>query len=79
MSPTIFRAGSYRFYFYSKEEARMHIHVRHPTGRAKFWVDPKVELALNYGLALHRPAIAARLIEEHRDEIRSAWQEFFWR
>ena len=36
MSPTIFRAGGYRFYFFSREEPRMHVHVHHEAGEAKF-------------------------------------------
>jgi len=35
MSPTIFRIGNYRFYFFSREENRIHIHVISPDGEAK--------------------------------------------
>ena len=48
MSPTIFRVGRLRFYFFSREETRMHVHVQHPTGEAKFWLEPEIELARNY-------------------------------
>jgi len=27
MSPTVFREGGFRFYFFSREESRMHVHV----------------------------------------------------
>ncbi len=27
MSPTVFRERGYRFYFFSREEPRMHVHV----------------------------------------------------
>ena len=50
MSPTIFRAGPFRFYFFSREETRMHVHVHSPSGEAKFWLEPRIELAKNYGL-----------------------------
>lgn len=50
MSPTVFREGAYRFFFFSREERRLHIHVNHPTGEAKFWLEPEIELAVNYGL-----------------------------
>lgn len=36
MTPTIFRHGPYRFFFCSREETRMHVHVSHPDGEAKF-------------------------------------------
>ena len=79
MSPTVFREGAYRFFFFSREERRPHIHVSHPTGEAKFWLDPDIELAANYGLTAQRLAKVVRLIEEHEDEIRVAWRRHFAR
>jgi hypothetical protein len=48
MSPTIFRESGFRFYFFSREEVRLHVHVHGANGEAKFWLDPKIELAQNY-------------------------------
>ncbi len=45
MSPTVFRAKGYRFFFFSREEARMHIHVHHESGEAKFWLEPEIAVA----------------------------------
>jgi hypothetical protein len=73
MSPTIFRHGGFRFYFFSREEPRMHVHVSQSGGEAKFWIDPKIELAQNYGLTMRQLNTARRLITEHEDEIRAAW------
>jgi hypothetical protein len=73
----VFRSGAYRFFFFSREELRPHIHVSHPTGEAKFWLDPKIELAMNYGLSAERLARALRLIEEHDHEIRAPWRRHF--
>ena len=50
MSPTVFRHGPYRFYFFSREEVRIHVHVQSAEGEAKFWLEPEIELAQNYGL-----------------------------
>lgn len=50
MSPTIFRYKSYRFYFLSNEEERMHVHVTCADGEAKFWIEPIVSLATFYKL-----------------------------
>jgi hypothetical protein len=77
VSPTVFRDGPFRFFFFSREERRPHIHVSHPTGEAKFWIDPGIELAANYGLTPQRLAKARRLIEEHEDEVRAAWRRHF--
>lgn len=79
MSPTIFRSGGYRFYFFSREEPRMHVHVHHETGEAKFWLEPGIAVAQNYGLSPARLTAALRLVQEHEDEIRAAWQTHFSR
>ncbi|MCB1940364.1 MAG: DUF4160 domain-containing protein, partial [Rhodocyclaceae bacterium] len=44
MSPTIFRDGSFRFYFFSREEPKIHVHVQCPDGEAKYWLEPVVAL-----------------------------------
>ena len=79
MSPTVFRHGEYRFYFFSREEPRMHVHVHHATGEAKIWIEPRVEVAQNHGLSAPRLAAVVRLAEEHEDEIRKAWSSHFRR
>ena len=48
MSPTVLRLSGYRFYFFSREESRAHIHVQHATGEAKIWLTPRIEVAQNY-------------------------------
>jgi hypothetical protein len=40
MSPAVFREGPFRFFFFSREEDRLHIH-QSAEGEAKFWVEPK--------------------------------------
>ena len=77
VSPTVFRSGPFRFFFFSREEPRVHIHVASADGEAKYWTEPAVELAKNYGLGdsdLHR---IEALIAEHREEIRNAWDRHF--
>ena len=77
MSPTVFREGEFRFYFFSREEPRCHVHVFCPDGEAKFWLDPKIELAQNYGMNDRQLRVTQRLIEEHQDGIRDAWRKHF--
>jgi hypothetical protein len=73
MSPTVFRDGAYRFYLFSREEPRAHIHVQHPTGEAKFWIEPSIELARNYGLTPRRLATSLRLTAQHTHAAGEAW------
>lgn len=77
MSPVVLRVRGYRLYFVSREEWRPHVHVQHSTGEAKFWLEPRVELARNYGLAETRVAEALRIVREHEHEIRAAWDRHF--
>jgi hypothetical protein len=77
VSPTVLRVRGYRFYFFSREESRSHVHVQHASGEAKFWLEPAVELAADYGLGQTRINAARKIIEEHRDEIRAAWATHF--
>jgi Domain of unknown function (DUF4160) len=79
MSPTIFREGPFRFYFFPREETRMHVHVHATAGEAKFWLEPRIELARNYGLSMRQVNAALRLIQEHEDDIRKAWKTHFGR
>ena len=48
MSPTVFRESGFRFFFFFREEDRMHIHVVSGDGEAKFWLEPEIERATNY-------------------------------
>ena len=79
MSRTVFRARGFRFFFFSKEEKRIHIHVEHPGGAAKFWMTPFVKLAHSRGLSSVQLGEALALIEEHEIEIHAAWQKHFER
>ncbi len=45
MSPTVFREKGHRFFFFSREEDRMHVHILSGDGEAKFWLEPEIELA----------------------------------
>jgi hypothetical protein len=77
MAPTVFREGAFRFFFFSREEPRIHIHVSHTDGEAKFWLEPNIELALNKGLNSKQVSEALLLVQQHREEILNAWREHF--
>ncbi|MCD4751120.1 MAG: DUF4160 domain-containing protein [Thermoanaerobaculales bacterium] len=77
MSPTVFRHGPFRFFFFSREEARMHIHVLSPDGEAKFWMEPEIAIARNHRYGEQDLRRLRDLIEEHNDVIRRAWFTHF--
>ena len=77
MSPTVFREKSYRFHFFSLEEERMHIHVVAPNGKAKFWIEPEIALAMSQGIPTHELTEIEKIVMERRDEIEKAWRKHF--
>ena len=77
MSPTVFRDGSNRFFFFSREEERMHIHVVGPDGEAKFWIEPVIALANFIGYSPKEIRKLQTKVENSEDEIRRAWTEHF--
>lgn len=79
MSPTVLRDGSFRLFFFSREETRLHVHVAHPDGEAKFWLEPDVDLAINIGLSATQLRQAQVVVEAHLQEIKDAWHRHFGR
>ena len=50
----------------------MHVRVMGPNGEAKYWIEPTIGLARNFGLTPAEITEALRLVQEHEDEIRRA-------
>lgn len=79
MSPTVLRVNGYRLYFFSREELRLHVHAEHSSGEAKIWLEPSVEIAHSHGLHARQLEQLTRLVQEHQDAIRHAWEVHFGR
>ena len=77
MSPTIFRENGYRFFFFSLEESRMHVHIRSQDGEAKYWLEPDIELAKNHHLSKIQLRQIEAIVEAHKDELVAAWKKYF--
>ena len=77
MPPTVAQDGPFRMFFFSREEDRIHVHVSHPDGEAKFWLTPQVALANSTGLSPKQLRDAGAVVLEHIEEIRNAWNEHF--
>ncbi|MEI8158367.1 MAG: DUF4160 domain-containing protein [Burkholderiales bacterium] len=77
MAPTVVRHGKFRCFFFSREEVRIHIHVAHPDGEAKFWLTPDVALAMHTGLDGQQLREAQLVVEAHLEEIKNAWNTHF--
>ena len=77
MAPTVLREGQFRLFFFSREEARIHVHVAHPDGEAKFWLSPTVHIATSVGLNQEQLREAQSVVETYLGEITDAWQRHF--
>ena len=75
--PTSFRIGSYRFYFYSYDciEPR-HTHIDRENMSVKFWLDPDVSLAENYGFSRKELRDLEQITRDRLDTLRKEWDAF---
>lgn len=77
MSPTVFRYKNFKFFFFSNEEPRMHIHIWSPDGEAKFWIEPVVALADYKRFSDKQIKELDKVVKEHVKEIEKAWKKHF--
>jgi hypothetical protein len=78
--PTVFRERGFRFFFYSNEGSPRepaHIHVEKTDLEAKFWLNPEVRVAYNDGYDARTLRELLITVDENRDRIERAWDEFF--
>lgn len=78
--PVVLRIDGFKFLFYGNEgnpREPIHIHVKLGRDEAKFWLSPTVALAYNRGLSGPVLNRVQKLVENHRDELEGAWNEFF--
>lgn len=75
--PTVLRIGRFRLFFFSNESQEpAHIHVKAGDDEAKFWLAP-VHLAANHGFNGRELKEIQHLVEEHREDLVEAWDEYF--
>ena len=55
----------------------MHVHVSSPEGEAKFWLEPTVALADYAGFNIKNLIEIQKTVEDHADEFKRRWQEYF--
>jgi len=55
----------------------VHVHVEKDDLEAKFWLNPEMRVACNDGYDARALRELLEIIEEHRDRIERAWNEFF--
>ncbi|MDP1696755.1 MAG: DUF4160 domain-containing protein [Xanthomonadaceae bacterium] len=78
--PVIFRYKGFRFFFYSNEGSPrepLHVHVEKNALEAKLWLRPGVRVAYNDGFNAKTLNDLLSIVEQHREQIERAWNEFF--
>ena len=73
--PELLRIGAIKFYIYSGEENRPHVHVKVREFRVKIWLN-ELEIAKSSGSARLNKKIL-ELVEIHQEDLLNAWNEFF--
>jgi hypothetical protein len=77
MSPTVLKYKEYRFFFFSREEKRKHIHISSQNGEVKYWIEPEIELAQNIGFSEKQLNEVKHIIVKHKNTIIDAWHKHF--
>lgn len=77
LMPTVLRVGPYRFFFYASDrEEPAHVHIEREDKVAKFWLDP-IRLQESGGFSRQEISRIHKLVTEHQDSLREAWNEYF--
>jgi hypothetical protein len=76
--PIVLRTKGYRFEFYaSDQDEPPHIHVKKDKKHAKFWIDPVVLFEFSGRFRPHEVTEVRKLVEQNRELLLEAWNEFF--
>lgn len=75
--PTVFVDGKYRYYFFSREENRRHVHVSSSDGEVKVWLEPEISVAKVINLDSHEVSAIVDTINRRKEEINAEWTKHF--
>ncbi len=75
--PTVLWLGPYRFFFYAGDrDEPAHVHIEREDKAAKFWLDP-VRLQNSGGFSRNEISKLHGLVEQNKDDLLRAWNEYF--
>lgn len=75
--PTVFVEGPYRFYFFSREETRRHVHVASSNGEVKIWLEPEISVAKVINLSSSEVNTILNIVQNRKEEIYADWNKHF--
>lgn len=79
MSPKFKQEEGFVFRIFSNEEVRMHIHVVKAENEVKFWLEPQIELAENFGFTNKDLKKITKMVENYGDEFKRLYAEHIGR
>ena len=75
--PTVFVEGPYRFYFFSREETRRHVHVASSDGEVKIWLEPEISVAKVVNLSASEVNTILEIVQKRKEDINADWNKHF--
>jgi hypothetical protein len=76
LMPTVLRWKGYKFFFYSDEEDRPHIHIKNQNAQAKYWLET-VEFVKAEGFSQKELNVIKKKIIEEQDLLLEKWNDYF--
>ena len=70
MSPKFKEQNGYVFKIFSNEEERKHIHIIKAEKEAKYWLEPEIELAENFGFSSKELSFIEKILQENGDDFK---------
>ncbi len=74
--PTIFKINGYRFFFFSDEHTPEHIHIEKADAYARIELD-NLKVTDSYNLNSKELKKLLNLVEENKEKLQGAWNEYF--
>lgn len=75
--PTVLKVGPYNFIFFSSDRSEPpHIHVKRDWQLVKYWLNPIIQ-DKNRGFKDYELRTIAKLIEDNREILLEAWNDYF--
>lgn len=74
--PTFLRWKGHKFFVYSDEEDRPHIHIKKDRSQAKFWLDP-IEFVEAKGFSQKELNRLRKILETEKDTLLGQWNDYF--
>ena len=74
--PTVLRIDGYRFFFFSDEHLPKHIHIEKADRYVRIEIET-LEVTDSYNISHKEINKLRKLVEQNRETLRGAWDEYF--